>query len=375
MTFRRWLPQEIAFLSLLVADPALGAWSLLQNGTFDTGSAPWTTVVGAAGFDSTTGNPPGSLHLLAGLGLSCSAAASECLNVSNPAAFDLSADNLAIDYSANLNHNELRLLAYQGLDCTSTETDVPGPGTGPQPTIGVWEPLDGIVFIPPGTKSLRVETLLCIEYTSGAGVNFDNVGLRPAYYVFNPHFALPIGIKPWIGPTLVLDATRDAGGDPSSGSAQVTSTSTASCSTASQCILARPGPLDLEAKILLPGSNTATGQAEAQYVFTADSSCDPATTLGTEILGPVSGPPDTWSALSQTGVAAPSGTQAVLVELTACATSAGTFAANFDDGLADPRSVAAIPTLSGWGLAALGALLLGTALHALGRMARRRPRG
>jgi len=368
MTLHRWLLPGLTALSLLGAGPVLGASNLLQNGTFDTGIAPWTPFNSAA-FDSTTGNLPGSLRLFAGLGLSCSSATSECINTSTPAALELRTDN---DVPAAINGielNQLRVLTFSSLNCTSPGPVLVGPDTGPNPPTNVWQTLTGIAFLPAGTSSLQLQALLCVpgSTTLGGSVNFDNVSLRPAYYVFNPHFSLPIGIKPWIGNGLLLDATRDAGGDPTSGSAQVTSTSTASCSTASQCVLTRPGPLDLEAKILLPSSNSAPGQAEVQYVFTSDPNCDPATTLGTATLGPASGPPDTWNALSSPNASAPAGTQAVLVELTSCASAAGTFAANFDDVLADPLSVAEIPTLERGGLAALGVLLLAGALLALRR--------
>ncbi|MGE5234236.1 MAG: hypothetical protein ACM3OB_08990 [Acidobacteriota bacterium] len=369
MSSRRWLLQAIAALCLLVSDPALAAWNLLQNGTFDTTAAPWTTV-GAAGFDASRGNPNGSLHLLVGLGLTCSSAASECINASVPGAFDLAADNLALGANPGYAVNQLRLATFLGTNCASPGPILDGPGTGSAPPLNVWQPLDGIVFLPAGTASVQLTALLCVTGggpSSNGSVNFDNVALRPAFYVYNPHFNLQFGIKPWIGPGLVLDATRDSGGDASSGSAQVTSTSSASCSTASQCVLTRSGPLDLDAKILLPSSNTAPGQAEVQFVFTADRNCDPATTLGTATLGPASGPPDTWNALSSSNASAPAGTQAVLVELTSCASAAGTFAANFDDVLADPLSVAEIPTLNRGGLAALGVLLLAGALLALRR--------
>ncbi len=193
----------------------------------------------------------------------------------------------------------------------------------------------------------------------------------------NPHFDTSVaGWAPTSGP-LTWDGTRDADGNPSSGSAQAGSGGglILDCfQIVTQCITAVTpgqvyqfgGKLFIPPGQLAPGNVPVLGGAYVSVAWSADLSCSLTPILSTS-TGPSFTATSAW--FSSAGFTSPPpGALSAQLQGSACHTLGnGTLLVNFDDMFFQPAAVAVVPALDGRGLAAFALLLAAAGLLRRGR--------
>lgn len=178
----------------------------------------------------------------------------------------------------------------------------------------------------------------------------------------NPNF--DAGLSGWTGPAGVFDPTRDANGNPLSGSAQV-SPPGAFCDDIQQCVNVTAGGIyELTGRLLFPSGtqfNSGPGSASILFGF-YDAACGSQSfsLVGAPvpIFIPNSGPSEVWNPQTLTATA-PAGALSAFVIAQTCAATPANATANFDnlDFELIGFDVVSVPTLGRACIVLLAALL------------------